>query len=82
MNPYGMQPGGVNSQLIMPTMPETGSTNQSVLYALAEGTGGFPILNNNDFLGGLSKIAHEQDEYYFLGYTPPDSPRARATPCA
>jgi VWFA-related protein len=69
-----MQPGAVNTQLIMPTMPDTGSANQSVLYGLAEGTGGFPILNSNDFLGGLTKIAHEQDEYYFLGYAPPDAP--------
>ena len=68
-----MQPG-VDPSMIMPTMPETGETNQSVLYALAEGTGGFPIINNNDLFGGLSKIAHEQDEYYFLGYTPPDAP--------
>jgi VWFA-related protein len=69
-----MQPGGVNTQLIMPTIPDTGVSNQSVLYALASGTGGFPILNSNDFLGGLTKIAHEQDEYYFLGYAPPDAP--------
>jgi hypothetical protein len=72
MGPNGMQPG-MNPQVIMPTMPDTGTANQSVLYALAEGTGGFPILNSNDFLGGLAKIAHEQDEYYFLGYSPPDS---------
>jgi VWFA-related protein len=72
MKPSGMQPG-MDPQLIMPTMPDTGTANQSVLYALAEGTGGFPILNNNDFLGGLAKIAHEQDEYYFLGYSPPES---------
>jgi VWFA-related protein len=69
MNP--LQPG-VDPTTIMPQMPETGSTNQSVLYALAEGTGGFPIVNDNDLLGGLSKIAHEQDEYYFLGYAPPE----------
>jgi VWFA-related protein len=68
-----MQPG-VNTQLIMPTLPDTGIANQSVLYALADGTGGFPILNSNDLLGGLAKIAHEQDEYYFLGYAPPDAP--------
>jgi hypothetical protein len=67
-----MQPG-VDPSTIMPSMPETGATNQSVLFALAEGTGGFPIINDNDLLGGLSKIAHEQDEYYFLGYTPPDA---------
>jgi VWFA-related protein len=72
MNP--LQPG-VDPATIMPQMPETGSTNQSVLYALAEGTGGFPIINDNDLLGGLSKIAHEQNEYYFLGYAPPDGPQ-------
>jgi VWFA-related protein len=72
MNP--MQPG-VDPSTIMPQIPETGSTNQSVMFALAEGTGGFPIVNTNDLLGGLSKIAHEQDEYYFLGYAPPDGPQ-------
>ena len=44
------------------------------MYMLAEGTGGFPILNTNDLLGGLQKIASEQDEYYLLGYAPQDSP--------
>jgi hypothetical protein len=47
--------------------------NQRVLYALAVGTGGFPIFNTNDFVAGLEKIAHEQDEYYLLGYAPRDS---------
>ncbi len=70
----GMQPG-VDPSTIMPTLPETGSTNQQVLYELADGTGGFPIVNSNDIFGGLSKIAHEQDEYYFIGYTPPDAPQ-------
>jgi len=71
----GNQPRmGIDPASIMPTMPDTGTANQSVLYALADGTGGFPLLNSNDILGGLSKIAHEQDEYYFIGYTPPDAP--------
>ncbi len=71
---YGPQPyGGVTTpQMIIPTLPETGSTNQGVLYALAAGTGGFPIYNTNDLLGGLSKIADEQNEYYLLGYSPPE----------
>ena len=52
--------------------PSPGATdNQQVLFALARGTGGFPIFNTNDFLGGLDKIAHELDEYYILGYVPP-----------
>jgi VWFA-related protein len=67
-------PNNLNSQSILPTLPDTGTTNQSVLYELAEGTGGFPILNSNDVLAGLTKIANEQNEYYFLGYTPPDAP--------
>ncbi|MGH9683578.1 MAG: VWA domain-containing protein [Candidatus Acidiferrales bacterium] len=55
---------------IVPKFPESASTNQQVLYALAEGTGGFPIFNSNDLLAGLEKIAREQDEYYLLGFSP------------
>jgi hypothetical protein len=44
-----------------------------VLYQLAQGTGGFVILNSNDLLGGMQKIAREQTEYYVLGYTPAPS---------
>ena len=47
--------------------------NQEALYQLANGTGGFVIVNTNDLLGGLQKIANEQNEYYVLGYTPPPS---------
>ncbi len=70
-NPYGLY-GTVPPHMIVPTLPETGAANQGVLYELAEGTGGFPIYNTNDLLGGLAKIAHEQDEYYLLGYSPPE----------
>ena len=58
---------------IVPRFPESATTNQQVLYMLAEGTGGFVIVNTNDLLGGLEKIAKEQSEYYIVGYTPPDS---------
>ena len=44
------------------------------MYALATGTGGFPILNTNDLMSGLEKIAREQSEYYLLGYAPAESP--------
>lgn len=67
-NPYN-QP-----RQIVPAFPSSATTNQQVLYELAEGTGGFVILNTNDLLGGLQKIASEQSEYYLLGYKPPDSP--------
>jgi len=58
---------------IVPPFPPSATTNQQVLYELAEGTGGFVIVNTNDLLGGLQKVAQEQVEYYTLGYTPPDS---------
>jgi hypothetical protein len=57
---------------IIPPFPPSATTNQEVLYALANGTGGFPIFNTNDFLAGLDKIAREQNEYYVLGYVPPN----------
>ena len=59
--------------MIVPPFPESAATNQQVLYALAEGTGGFPIFNTNDLLKGLQKIAAEQNEYYLLGFAPANS---------
>lgn len=56
----------------IPQFPISATATQDVLYALATGTGGFPILNNNDFLAGLDRIGHELDEYYTLGYVPVD----------
>jgi VWFA-related protein len=58
---------------IVPSFPNLPSNNQQVLWMLAEGTGGFPILNTNDLLSGLDKIAREQSAYYLLGYAPEES---------
>jgi hypothetical protein len=63
----------VDQRVIIPPFPPSASTNQQVLYMLADGTGGFVILNTNDLVGGLEKIAKEQDEYYLLGYAAPES---------
>ena len=73
MNPYMTNPYNMPRQIV-PAFPESASTNQQVLYMLADGTGGFVILNTNDLLGGLEKIGKEQNEYYVLGYAPTDSP--------
>jgi VWFA-related protein len=59
---------------IVPQLPPSASTNQQILAALAEGTGGFTIFNTNDLLGGLEKIGREQNEFYILGYAPADTP--------
>jgi len=71
--PYMTSPYNQPRQIV-PSFPASSSTNQQVLYQLAEGTGGFVIVNTNDLLGGLEKIAREQNEHYILGYTPSESP--------
>jgi VWFA-related protein len=71
-SPYATNPY-YQSRQIIPVFPESATTNQQVLYMLAEGTGGFVIVNTNDLLGGLEKIGREQNEYYILGYSPSES---------
>jgi hypothetical protein len=67
-------PAIVQPRSIVPPFADSPSTNQQLLWALATGTGGFPILNTNDLLSGLEKIAREQNAYYLLGYAPEGSP--------
>ncbi len=59
---------------IVPDFPANATDNQQPLYELAEGTGGFVILNTNDLLGGMEKIARDQAQYYLLGYHPGTTP--------
>lgn len=68
----GMNPCAANQALI-PKLPPTATSNQQIMYMLAEGTGGFVIANSNDLIGGLEKIGAEQNQYYILGYTPPEA---------
>lgn len=70
--PIYPQPNWNQSRTIVPPpIPSTG-VNQQVLYAIATGTGGFVIGNNNDLLSALEKIAKDQAQYYLVGYVPPD----------
>ena len=59
---------------ILPQIPPSATTNQQILQSLADGTGGFAIYNTNDLLGGLHRIARDQNEFYLLGYVPASSP--------
>jgi VWFA-related protein len=67
------------SSLAMPDLrssqgvPDPSADSQQWLSGLADGTGGFEITNSNDLLGGLQRIAAEEDAYYLLSYTPPES---------
>jgi hypothetical protein len=58
---------------IVPPLLPSAADNQQVMYMLANGTGGFVIINTNDLLSGLEKIAKEQNQYYLLGYTPAEA---------
>jgi len=42
--------------------------SQTTLRELAEGTGGFPIVNQNDFDKGLKRIDSETSDYYLVGF--------------
>ena len=67
-NPYNNP-----SRLSIPEFPRGATDNQQIMYLLAEGTGGFVINNTNDMIGGMQKIGKEQNQYYIVGYTPPES---------
>lgn len=77
LNPYGANSPWTNpsaqSRMIIPQLPDSTATNQNIMFMLAAGTGGFVIHETNDLIGGMEKIGKEQNEYYVLGYTPPDS---------
>lgn len=74
----GMMNGGLGPptqarNILIPKMPDSPVDNQNIMHMLADGTGGFVIRDTNDLFAGLEKIGRELDEYYILGYTPPES---------
>jgi len=71
-NPYNRNNPFGNAGRIMPEIGNMGD-RQELMYLLAQGTGGFVIVNTNDLLGGMEKIGREQNQYYVLAYTPPES---------
>jgi hypothetical protein len=69
-NAYNQSQLNQSRQLLIPQIPPSATDNQQVLYMVADGTGGFVILNTNDLLGGMEKIANEMNQHYLLGYVP------------
>ena len=55
------------------------TTSQDSLRVLAEQTGGFAVVNQNDFIKALKRIDAETSDYYVLGYysTNPDPTQRR-----
>ncbi len=46
---------------------------QRGIQLTAEASGGFAIVNSDDFTGGIDRIVRDLDQYYVLGFTPSDS---------
>ena len=61
-------PRGAND----PSIPEV-QANANVPFTIAKETGGISFPLSNDLAGDLQKIGAEQNQYYAIGYTPPDS---------
>lgn len=51
------------------------SVNHDGLRVISEDTGGFAIINQNDFTTGYERIVEENSRYYLLGYYPTNANR-------
>ena len=80
VDPRGLVAGpALNTRLGQSEWREWVTTTVSSLQILAKETGGFAIVNTNDFRRGLQRIDAETSDYYIIGYysTNPDPLRIR-----
>ena len=65
----GVGPGSLQSELRL---------SQDSLRTLSEETGGFAVVNKNDFATAFQRIVEDNSSYYVLAYYPPDARPGRA----
>ena len=77
----GQVDASVRTQLSIGEWRDFVGTQHSSLMALAEGTGGFCVCNDNRFAEGLQRIDNETSDYYILAYNSnnPDPKKLRRT---
>jgi VWFA-related protein len=69
VNIYPIDPQGLAGFDVDPGGPNLARDS---LLALAENTGGFALVNNNEFASGVTQIFRENGSYYLLGYQSTD----------
>ncbi|MDE3153910.1 MAG: VWA domain-containing protein [Acidobacteriota bacterium] len=57
------------------TMMDEMRIEENSLRVLSDETGGFPVLNQNDFQAAFRRIVADNSSYYVLGYYPSDETR-------
>ncbi len=75
---YSVSPGGLRAptaplssldKMVSSTMnAHPGESNDLYLRALSENTGGFAVVETNDYQGGIERIHRENSSYYLIGY--------------
>jgi len=65
-----VQSGRPVTQQVMVSRSTELYESQEGLRALAEQTGGFAVINNNNLVKGIERIMNDQSGYYVLGYQP------------
>jgi VWFA-related protein len=68
--------GGMNANEIERSLADRRTSffeSQNGLFYLAEQTGGFAVVNNNDLAGGIKRVIEDQKGYYLIGYRPDES---------
>jgi len=71
VDPTGLSPdGGLGDAELAPTAPgAAGLSRLQELRALAQATGGFALVNTNNFDQAFARIVRENSAYYVLGFT-------------
>ena len=59
-----------DNSISLTAMQDELRTEQDSLRVMADETGGFAVLNQNDFRNGFSRILEDNSSYYVLGYYP------------